>query len=140
MAMTLHIDIVSAEREIFSGRAELVSATAAYGEIGIVPGHAQLLTSLEPGPVRLKISDEKEEVFYVSGGFIEVQPHLVTVLADTAERAADLDEAQALESVERAKQLLHDNQTDLDYARAMADLAQAAAQLKAIRMLKDKLK
>lgn len=134
--MTLHIDIVSAEREIFSGRAETVFATADFGELGIKPGHSQLLASLEPGQIRLALPDGLEEVFYVSGGFLEVQPHLVTVLADTAERAKDLDEARATEAMNKAKQLLADKQADIDYAKTLTELAQAVAQLRAIHALR----
>ena len=137
---TLHIDIVSAEKQIYSGKAELVSATGELGELGITPGHSQLLTKLKPGLVRVKVPNEGEEVFYISGGILEVQPYLVTVLADTAERAKDLDEAEAQEAMEKAKQLLSGKQAEVDYAKALAEIANIAAQLRAIRALKDKLK
>lgn len=136
MGMTFHVDIVSAAKEIFSGRAEYLEATGAFGELGIIPGHAQLLTSIEPGQVRLKINEDKEEVFYVSGGLLEVQPHLVTILADGAERASDLDEAHAEEAVRQARQLLEDKQAEVDYANALAEIAQASAQLRAIQRLR----
>lgn len=140
MAMTLHIDIVSAEREIFSGRAECVTATGELGELGIMPGHSQMLTALKPGQVHLKLPDTGEEVFYISGGFMEVQPHLVTILADTAERASDLDEAQAEETMRKAQQMLQDKQSEVDYAQALAEAAQAAAQIRAIRRLRGQMK
>ncbi|MDX1653751.1 MAG: F0F1 ATP synthase subunit epsilon [Candidatus Competibacteraceae bacterium] len=136
MAMTLHVDIVSTEREIFSGTAEMVSATAEMGEVGILPRHSQMLTRLKPGQVRVHITEGQEEVFYVSGGVLEVQPHIVTVLADTVERAADLDEAAAQEAKQRAEQALADRKSDFDYARAQADLAEAIAQLRAIERLR----
>lgn len=136
MAMTLHVDIVSAEKEIFSGTAEMVSATAELGEIGILPRHSQLLTRLRPGQVRVKVSDTQEEIFYVSGGLLEVQPHLVTILSDTAERAKDLDEAAAQAAKQRAEQMLADHKSDFDYAKAQAELAEAMAQLRAIEKLR----
>lgn len=139
MSMTIHVDIVSAEAQIFSGVAEYVVATGSLGELGIWPRHSPLLTSLKPGPIRIVKPGEEEEVFYISGGVLEVQPHMITVLADTVVRAGDLDEAAALEAKERAESALHDRQTELDYAKATAELAQAVAQLQAIRKLKKKL-
>ena len=136
MAMTLHVDIVSAEREIFSGTAEMVSATAELGEIGILPRHSQLLTRLRPGQVRVKISDTQEEIFYVSGGLLEVQPHIVTILSDTAERAKDLDEAAAQAAKQRAEQMLADHKSDFDYAKAQTELAEAMDRLRAIEKLR----
>lgn len=136
MPITLKVDIVSAEKEIYSGNAVMVVATGVQGELGIPPGHAQLLTELVPGPVRLVLADGEEEVFYVSGGFLEVQPHLVTILANTANRAADLDEALAQDSANKAKELLSEKQTDINYAEVLGELAQAAAQLRAIRSLR----
>src|SRR5512134_120048 len=124
MAMTIHVDIVSAHKQIFSGPAEMVTATGELGELGILPRHSQLLTRLRPGQVRVKIPDGEEQLFYVSGGLLEVQPHVVTILADTAERAADLDEARALESKRHAEQLMADRRSDYEYARAEAELAQ----------------
>jgi F-type H+-transporting ATPase subunit epsilon len=138
MAMTLHVDIVSAEAEIFSGTATMVFAPAEMGEVGIAPRHAPLLTRLKPGEVRIQNQDGQEEMFYVSGGMLEVQPHVVTVLADTAIRAHDLDEAQAQEAKERAEKLLADKAADIDYARAQAELAESVAQLAAIRKLREK--
>jgi F-type H+-transporting ATPase subunit epsilon len=133
MAMTIHLDIVSAERSIFSGAATMVFAPAEMGEVGIAPRHAPLLTRMKPGQVRVQAQSGDERVFYVSGGILEVQPHTVTVLADTAERAADLDEAQALEAKRRAEQVLSDRRGEIDYATAEAQLAQAIAQLQIIR-------
>ncbi len=136
MAMTLHVDIVSAEKLIYSGTAQMVSATAELGEVGILPRHSQMLTKLKPGQVRIQISDTQEEVIYVSGGILEVQPHVVTVLADTAERAHDLDEAAAMAAKERAEQAMADKKSDFDYAKAQAELAEAIAQIRAIERLR----
>lgn len=136
MAMTMHVDIVSAQKSIYSGTAQEVFAPAEGGEVGILPRHSQMLTLLRPGQVRIKTDEGHEEVFYVSGGVLEVQPHVVTVLSDTAERAHDLDEAAALEAKQRAEQLLTDRKGDIDYAHAQAELAQAIAQLQAIERLR----
>lgn len=136
MAMTIHVDIVSAEAEIFSGLAEMVFAPAVMGEVGILPGHAPLVTTLKPGEVRVRLPGGEEQSFFVSSGMLEVQPHVVTVLSDTAQRASDLDEAAALEAKERAERLLADRRADIDEAQARAELAQAAAQLQAIRRLR----
>lgn len=136
MAMTIHVDIVSAEAEIFSGLAEMVFAPAVMGEVGILPGHAPLVTTLRPGEVRVRLPGGEEQSFFVSSGMLEVQPHVVTVLSDTAQRASDLDEAAALEAKERAERLLADRRADIDEAQARAELAQAAAQLQAIRRLR----
>jgi F-type H+-transporting ATPase subunit epsilon len=138
MSMTLHVDIVSAESEIFSGTVTMVFAPAEMGEVGIAPRHAPMLTKLKPGEVRVQTQEGEEQSFFVSGGLLEVQPHVVTVLADTAIRAHDLDEAAALEAKERAEQLLSDKQADIDYARAQAELAESMAQLAAIRKLREK--
>ena len=138
MAMTLHLDIVSAEAEIFSGLAEMVFAPAAMGEVGILPRHTPLLTTLRPGEVRVKIPDGDEQVFYVSGGILEIQPHVVTILSDTALRAHDVDEAAALEAKQRAEQAMRDRKSDLDYAKAQAELAEAVAQLQTIQRLRKK--
>jgi len=135
MAMTTHVDIVSAEEAIFSGTAEMVYAPAEMGEVGIAPRHTQMITRLKPGEVRLQTGDD-EKTFYVSGGILEVQPHVVTVLADTAIRADDLDEAQALKAKEKAEQALKDKKSDMDYAKAQAELAEAAAQLRTIQKLR----
>ncbi|MEN8205220.1 MAG: F0F1 ATP synthase subunit epsilon [Pseudomonadota bacterium] len=138
MAMTLHVDIVSAEAEIFSGTATMVFAPAEMGEVGIAPRHAPLVTRLKPGEVRVQTQDGDEKSFFVSGGLLEVQPHIITVLADTAIRAADLDEAQALEARDRAEKMLAEKTADIDYAKAQAELAQSMAQLAAIKKLRQK--
>ena len=138
MAMTMHVDIVSAEEQIFSGKASMLFAPAVMGEVGIMPRHAPLLTQLRPGEVRVQTPDGNEDFFYVSGGMLEVQPYTVTVLADTAIRARDIDEAAALEAKQRAEQALKDRESDIDYARAQAELAEAAAQLQAIQRLRKK--
>jgi F-type H+-transporting ATPase subunit epsilon len=140
MTMTIHVDIVSAESAIFSGLAEMVFAPAEMGEVGIAPRHAPLLTRLKPGEVRLKVPNGEEQFFYVSGGVLEVQPHVVTVLADTALRAKDIDEAAAEQALQHAQQALKDRQSDIDYARAQAELAEAAAQLRTLQNLRKKLK
>ena len=136
--MTIHIDIVSAEAEIFSGTATMIYAPAEMGEVGIAPRHTPLLTRLKPGEVRVQTQEGEELSFFVSGGMLEIQPHVVTVLADTAIRADDLDEAQALEARERAEKMLADKSADIDYAKAQAELAQSMAQLAAIRKLREK--
>ncbi len=134
MAMTIHVDIVSAEGEIFTGSAEMVYAPAAMGEVGIAPRHTPLVTRLKPGEVRVDTGGGKEmQHFYVSGGILEVQPHLVTVLADTALRAADLDEAAAQEAKRRAEEAISNKSAEFEYARAQAELAEAVAQLRAIQ-------
>ena len=136
MAMTIHVDIVSAEREIFSGQAELVVAPAEMGEVGIAARHAPFLTRLKPGEVRVKVSGAETQPFYISGGMLEVQPHLVTILADTAIRAKDLDEAAAIEAKRRAEEMLEDKSGRIDYAKAQAQLLEAMAQLRTIEKLR----
>ena len=138
MAMTVHCDIVSAEKQLFSGLVELVVAAGVEGDLGVMPGHAPLLTRLKPGPVRVKKQNGDEEVFYVSGGFLEVQPGIVSILADTALRAHDIDEAAAEEARREAEQALANQSGDFDYGRASAQLAEAAAQLAALRRLKNR--
>ncbi len=138
MANTIQVDIVSAEEQIFSGEAYMVYAPAVMGEVGIAPRHTPLISPLKPGEVRLDMGDGKEEFFFISGGILEVQPHLVTVLSDTAIRADDLDEAAALEAQKRAEAALADQQSDLDIAKAKAELASLAAQIQAIKKLKRK--
>jgi len=138
MAMTLHVDIVSAEAEIFSGPATMVFAPAEMGEVGIAPRHSPLLTRLKPGVVRIQTQEGEERSFFVSGGMLEIQPHVVTVLADTVIRAHDLAAAPPLEAKERAEKLLGDKQADVDYAKAQAELAQSMAQLQAIQKLREK--
>ena len=132
------IEIVSAEDAIFSGEATHLVAIGLLGELGIYPGHTQLLTALKPGPVRIIKPDGEDEILYISGGILEVQPQLVSILADTAIRAADLDELAALEAKERAERILNDKQADIDYAKATAELDKAVAQLQAISKLKKK--
>ena len=136
MAMTMHVDIVSAEKQLFSGTAEVVVAPAVNGEVGIHPRHTQLITPLKPGEVRITKQGGEEESIYVSGGILEVQPHVVTILSDTAVRAADLDEAAAVEAKNRAEQALKDKTGDMDEAKALAELAQAAAQLQMIQKIR----
>lgn len=136
MAMTMHVDIVSAEKELYSGTAEVVVAPAVNGEVGIHPRHTQLITPLKPGEVRITKQGGEEESIYVSGGILEVQPHVVTILSDTAVRATDLDEAAAMEAQKRAEQALKDKTSDMDEAKALAELAQAAAQLQMIQKLR----
>jgi F-type H+-transporting ATPase subunit epsilon len=136
MANTIHVDIVSAEGEIFSGTARMVFAPAIEGEIGIAPRHAPLLTNLRAGEVRVQTEAGDEQLFYVGGGAIEIQPHLVTVLADTALRARDIDEAAALASKQRAEESLKDKASAIDVAEAQAELARAAAQLRLLQKLR----
>lgn len=137
MAMTVHVDVVSAENSIFSGLAEVVVVPGEMGELGIYPRHTALMTRIKPGSVRIKRPDQSaEEVIYVSGGMLEVQPGVVTVLADTAIRGADLDEARALEVKRSAEEAMRNRSSDLDYAAAQAELAEAIAQLKAINQIR----
>lgn len=138
--VTLRLDIVSAEREIFSGEAEMVFVTGELGELGIAPGHAPLLTFLKPGNIRAILPNKEEAVFYVSGGMLEVQPFIVTALADTAARAEDLDEAAALAAKERAEKILSEKGTQIDFARATAELAEALAQIRAIQKIRHRVK
>ena len=134
--MTIHVDIVSAEQEIYSGLAEMVFAPAELGEVGIAPRHAPFITKLKPGEVRVKVNDNESYPFFVSGGLLEVQPHLVTVLADTAIRAKDIDEAAALEAKARAEEALADKSGKIDYATAQAQLAEAVMQLRTLDRLR----
>jgi F-type H+-transporting ATPase subunit epsilon len=137
MAMTIHVDIVSAEASIYSGLAEFVVVPAEMGEVGIFPRHTPLLTRIKPGSVRIKSPDKTDEdLIYVSGGILEVQPGVVTILSDTALRGADLDEARALEAKRQAEDALKDRSSSMDYARAQAELAEAVAQLSAIQKLR----
>ena len=139
MPMRVHVDVVSAEEEIFSGETEFGVFPGEAGELGIYPQHSQLITRLKPGTVRLKVPDAEEfEMVYVSGGLLEVQPTLITVLADTAIRAADLDEAKAAESKRAAEETLKNRSSNADYATAEAELAQAIAQLQAIKKLRSR--
>lgn len=137
MAMTVHVDVVSAEASIFSGLAEIVIVPGEAGELGIYPRHAPLLTRIKPGSVRLKTPDSTEDtLIYVSGGMLEVQPNVVTILADTAIRGADLDEARALEAKRAAEEMMKNRTSDIDYAAAQAELAEAMAQLQTISRLR----
>lgn len=133
MASTVHCSIVSAEKEIFSGMVEMVVATGTIGELGILPGHTPLLSGVKPDPVRLKLEGGEEEIFFASGGFIEVQPTAITILADTAIRADDIDEAAAREAQQKAERELADTRSDIDFARVNSELAEQAAMLRTIR-------
>ncbi|MCK5892836.1 MAG: F0F1 ATP synthase subunit epsilon [Endozoicomonadaceae bacterium] len=139
MAITVHCDIVSVEEEIFSGLVEHMIATGSEGDLGIFPGHAPLLTALKPGPIRISKQNGEEEVYYISGGFLEVQPSQVKVLADTAKRAGDMDEAAALEAKKQAERALSNQQGEFDYSRATTQLAEAAAQLRTLQAIRKKL-
>ena len=137
MAMTIHIDVVSAEESIFSGEAEFVAAPAKMGEIGIYPRHTPMITPIKAGALRIKMPNEAEEqLIFISGGLIEVQPGIITVLADTAIRGHDLDEAKANEAKRAAEEAMKDNSSDIDYARAQIELSEAIAQLQAIEHLR----
>ena len=138
MAVSIQVDIVSAEGSLFSGKAERVFAQAANGEVGILPHHTQFLSTLKPGLVRV-VSGDEEDTFFVNGGILEVQPDMVTVLADTALRASDLDEAAALEAKQRAEEAMEKAQNDVDFSRAQGELAEAVAQIQAISALKERL-
>jgi F-type H+-transporting ATPase subunit epsilon len=137
MAMTIHVDVVSAEEAIFSGNAEMVVVPGTEGELGIFPRHAPLLTRIKPGSVRIKLPDQdKEEHIYVSGGMLEIQPNVVTILSDTAIRGADLDESRAMAAKQAAEEAMKNRTSDIDYAAAQAELAEAIAQLKAIQNIR----
>ena len=138
MASTVFCSIVSAEQEIFAGQVEMVVASGTIGELGILPGHTLLLSGVKPGPVRLILEGGEEEIFYASGGFIEVQPTSITILADTAMRADDLDEAAALEAKKKAELELSDQRSDIDFARVAADLQEQAAMLRTIQKVRNK--
>jgi F-type H+-transporting ATPase subunit epsilon len=137
MASTVFCSIVSAEREIFAGQVEMVVASGTIGELGILPGHTPLLSGVKPGPVRLILEGGREEIFFASGGFIEVQPTSITILADTAIRADDLDEAAALEAKKKAELELSDQRSDIDFARVTADLQEQAAMLRTIQKVRN---
>ena len=136
----MHLDIVSAEEEIFSGNVKNIIASAIMGEVGIYPKHTPMITPLKPGEVKIITEEHEEKLFFISGGVIEVQPDIVTVLADTAIRGKDLDEAKAIESKKRAEEALADKSDNIDAAKALAELAQAAAQLKMIDAMRKKTK
>jgi F-type H+-transporting ATPase subunit epsilon len=141
MVMSVHVDVVSAEESIFSGLAEMVVVPGEQGELGIYPRHAPLLTRIKPGSVRIKLADKQgeEALIYVSGGILEVQPNVVTVLADTAIRGADLDEARALEAKRAAEEAMKNRTSDVDYAKAQSELAEAIAQIHAIQKLRKQI-
>jgi len=136
MAMTTQLDIVSAEKEIFSGLVEMVVASAELGEIGIIPGHAPLLTLLKPGEIRVTLPSGEHVLYYVSGGMLEVQPHHVTVLADAVERADDIDEAAALAAKARAEEMIANKHADIDYSLASSELARALAQIRVLQKIR----
>ncbi len=139
MAMTVHCDIVSAEQQIFSGLVEMVVAAGTEGDLGISYGHAPLLSGLQPGPIRVITQSGEEEVFYISGGYVEVQPHVVTVLADTALRAEDMDEAAALQAKEDAEKSITNRGAEFDYSAAAVQLAEATAQLRTLQAIRKKM-
>ena len=139
MAHTIHVDVVSAEEAIYSGEAEFVVLPGEEGELGIYPKHTPLITRIKPGTVRIKPADGgEEELIFVAGGILEVQPNLITVLADTAIRGHDLDEAKATEAHKRAQENLQDRTGKMEYAQAVSELAEAAAQIAAIRKLRQR--
>ncbi|TBW56434.1 F0F1 ATP synthase subunit epsilon [Marinobacter halodurans] len=138
MAMTVHCDVVSAEQKIFSGLVELLIAAGSEGDLGIAPGHAPLLTALKPGPVRLIKQGGEEEILYVSGGYLEVQSSVITLLADTAIRAKDVDEAAAQQAQREAEKALANKTSEFEYSRAATELAEAAAKLRTIQQLRKK--
>ena len=139
MSMTVHCDIVSADQSLYSGLVEMVVATGSQGELGVTFGHAPLLTDLKPGPVRIILQNGEEELYYLSGGYLEVQPDRVSILADSALRADDLDEAAALEAKSQAEHEISNQSGEFDYSRAISELAAAAAQLRTIEQLRRKL-
>ena len=136
MAATMRCDIVSAEKEIFSGRVSMIVARGTLGELGILPGHTPLLTGLKPGPVRLQFEDGEEDVFFASGGFLEVQPNVVTILADTAEHADNIDDAAAAEAVDAARRAMAEAAAEVDYTRAMTQLSDALARQQTVEELR----
>jgi F-type H+-transporting ATPase subunit epsilon len=138
--VTLRLDIVSAEQAIFSGEAEMVLVTGEMGELGIAPGHSPLITAIKPGEIVALLPNKQEEVFYVKGGMLEVQPYIVTVLADTIIRATDIDEAAALQAKALAEQKLAEKRSEIDFAKASTELAEAMAQIRAIQKLKKRVK
>ncbi|WP_166268617.1 F0F1 ATP synthase subunit epsilon [Marinobacter caseinilyticus] len=140
MGITVHCDVVSAEEKIYSGLVEMLIATGSEGELGIAPGHIPLLTELKPGPVRVIKQGGEEEILYVSGGYLEVQPSVVTLLADTAVRAKDLDEAAAVEAQREAEKALANKTGEFEYSRAATELAEASAQLRTIQNLRRKMR
>lgn len=138
MVTTLNVDVVSAEQEVFSGEATFVALPGESGELGIMPGHTPLITRIKPGAVRITLVDGSQELVFVAGGVLEVQPKSVTVLADTAIRGEDLDEARALEAKARAEAIITENKSDIDYARAQSELSVAVAQIAALSQMSKK--
>ena len=138
MAMTMHVNIVSAEQEIYSGTVIQVFAPAEMGEVGIMPRHAPMLSTLKPGVVRVITQENEEQTFFVSGGILEIQPHVVTILSDTALRASDIDESSALEAKTRAEAAMKDKASDMDYAKAKSELIEAVAQIEALKNIRKK--
>jgi F-type H+-transporting ATPase subunit epsilon len=136
MSMTMHVNIVSAENEIYSGTVTQVFAPAEMGEVGVMPRHAPMLSTLKPGVVRVISQEGEEQTFYVSGGILEIQPHVVTILSDTALRAADIDESAAMEAKARAESAMKDKASDMDYAKAKTELIEAVAQIEALRKVR----
>ena len=139
MAITVHCDIASADASLYSGPVKMVVATGSMGELGIMAGHAPLLSALKPGPVRLVTQNGEEEVYYLSGGYLEVQPNGISILADTAVRANDIDEASAAEAVKTAEQAIANQSSEIEYSKAAAMLAEATAQLLTVQTLRKKL-
>jgi F-type H+-transporting ATPase subunit epsilon len=138
MVTTLNVDVVSAEQEVFSGEATFVALPGESGELGIMPGHTPLITRIKPGAVRITLVDGSQELVFVAGGVLEVQPKGVTVLADTAIRGEDLDEARALEAKARSEAIITENKSDIDYARAQSELSVAVAQIAALSQMSKK--
>jgi len=136
MAMTMHVNIVSAENEIYSGTVTQVFAPASMGEVGVMPRHAPMLSTLKAGEVRVLLQDGGEESFYVSGGILEIQPHIVTILSDTAMRASDIDENAAMEAKSRAEAAMKDKASEMDYAKAKSELMEAVAQIETLKKLR----
>ena len=136
MTMTIHVDIVSAETELYSGLVEMVFAPAIMGEVGIAPRHAPLVTRLKPGEVRLQLSDGKEESFFVSGGILEIQPHIVTILSDSASRTEDLDETAVLNAKEEAELAFHDRDGEIDFEHVQQQMVEARAKYEALQKLR----
>ncbi|MDG0968705.1 MAG: F0F1 ATP synthase subunit epsilon [Porticoccaceae bacterium] len=139
MAKTVHCDIVSADESLFSGSVKMVVATGSLGELGVTPGHAPLLTDLRPGPVRIVKETDEEEIYYLSGGYVEVQPGSIAILADTAVRAGDIDEAAAAEAMKSAENAIANQSGEIEYSKAASMLAEATAQLRTVQTLRKKL-
>ncbi len=139
MSMTMHVNIVSAEKEIYSGTVTQVFAPAEMGEVGVMPRHAPMLSTLKAGIVRVLPQEGEEQTFYVSGGILEIQPHVITILSDTALRAADIDESAALEAKARAEATMKEKASDMDYAKAKSELIEAVSQIEALKKIRKKI-